>query len=407
MCGLGLIAALSVVAITPWLTADVLTIPFDLRTEAEWSFRILAATLPFVVSTSGLIGILEAHQRFQAISLVRIPLGVMTFLGPVVVVTLTPSLVAITAVLGGSRVLAWTAYVWLRRACTETRTTHRFFDWTAARELLSFGGWVTVSNVVSPVMVYFDRFLIGALISMTAVTYYTTPYEVVTRFWTFPAALMGVLFPALTTALVANRARARKLYSVGAQVLLIAMSTPVALVVLFAPEALTVWLGPDFARESTSVLRWLAVGVFINSLSRVPFATLQGQGRPDLSAKLHLAELPFYVAILSILATKFGIVGVAIAWTFRIILDTAALFALAIRQSPELRPVQLRALFLTALTAGIIALLAIPGQLWLKALLATAIIGIAVGLGLRLLSQMRVARRASAPAQWRGTEPTT
>ena len=52
----------------------------------------------------------------------------------------------------------------------------------AVRELLSFGSWVTISNIVGPLMIYFDRFVIGALLTMTAVAYYTTPFDVVTRF---------------------------------------------------------------------------------------------------------------------------------------------------------------------------------------------------------------------------------
>jgi len=38
-----------------------------------------------------------------------------------------------------------------------------------------------VTNVVSPLLVTFDRFLIGALVSVTAVAYYATPFEVVTK----------------------------------------------------------------------------------------------------------------------------------------------------------------------------------------------------------------------------------
>jgi len=54
---------------------------------------------------------------------------------------------------------------------------------------------MTISNTVSPLMVTLDRFLVGALVSMTAVTYYATPYEVVTKFLFIPVCLDGGYVP--------------------------------------------------------------------------------------------------------------------------------------------------------------------------------------------------------------------
>jgi hypothetical protein len=79
------------------------------------------------------------------------------------------------------------------------------------------------------------------------------------------------------------------------------------------------------------VLQWLAAGVFLNSLAQVPLALVQGVGRPDLTAKLHLLELPLYVLGLWWLISTFGIVGAAIAWTLRVGLDAAVLFGMAQR----------------------------------------------------------------------------
>lgn len=74
---------------------------------------------------------------------------------------------------------------------------------------------MTVTNIVGPLMTYMDRFLIGAFISVTAVAYYATPYEVVTKFWLIPSALVGVLFPAFSTALAHDRQRAGQLFGRG------------------------------------------------------------------------------------------------------------------------------------------------------------------------------------------------
>jgi O-antigen/teichoic acid export membrane protein len=389
MFGLGVIAALTVAGITPWLAGGLLNVPADLVQEAVWSFWILAGTLPFVVSTAGLIGILQAHQRFPLISAVRIPLGIMNFLGPVLALAVTPSLVATTLVLAATRVLAWLAFRWLYKEFSPKSESGTTVSRAAARDLLSFGGWITVTNIVGPLMVYFDRFLIGALLTMSAVAYYTTPYEAVTRLWVVPEALVGVLFPALATALVADLERARAIFLVAARVLLIIMFVPVALVMLFAPEALTLWLDPRFSQESTPVLRWLAIGIFINSLARLPFIALQGKGRPDLTAKLHLAELPIYVLALWGLVEAFGIVGAAAAWTLRIVIDTVALFVLGMQRAPELQAVQLQTMALLAGATVFLAVLGLPQDLWLKTAIAAVVVALGGGLALRELLLMR------------------
>jgi len=197
------------------------------------------------------------------------------------------------------------------------------------KPLISFGSWMTVTNIVGPLMTYMDRFLIGAFISVTAVAYYATPYEVVTKFWLIPSALVGVLFPAFSTALANDRQRARQLFGRGINYTFLALFPLTLLVVALAHEVLTVWLGREFADNSAFVLKWLAAGVFINGIARVPFALVQGAGRPDLTAKMHLIELPVYLSALWWLIGVYGIQGVAIVWVVRVCIDSLILFVMA------------------------------------------------------------------------------
>src|SRR5262249_2073123 len=71
-----------------------------------------------------------------------------------------------------------------------------------------------------------------------------------------------------------------------------------------------------------------AAGIFINSVAQVPFAVLQGAGRPDWTAKLHLLELPLYALLLVALGKNYGLTGIAVAWLARVVLDAVALFVL-------------------------------------------------------------------------------
>jgi O-antigen/teichoic acid export membrane protein len=192
--------------------------------------------------------------------------------------------------------------------------------------LVKFGGWMTVSNVVGPLMVYADRFLVGAILSVGAVAYYTTPFDLVGRLTFISASVSGVLFPAFAASLVGNKERTALLVVRGVKYVFLSIFPIILLVVTLAPEGLRLWLGPTFAVNSQSVLRWLAVGVFINSIATVPYALIQSAGRPNITAKLHLFELPFYLMTVWTLTRRLGIEGAAIAWTGRIVLDTVLLF---------------------------------------------------------------------------------
>lgn len=329
MVALGVIGGIIVAALTSWFVGSVLEVPIELQPETTTSFYLLAASIPVVIATTGLRGVLEARQLFGIINFIRIPLGLVTYLGPVAVLPFSNSLVPVVAVLVISRLVGSVAYgvlcfhfePELRRAVA----VHR----PLIRSLISFGGWMTVSNIVSPLMVYMDRFLIGALISMTAVAYYATPYEVVTKLLIIPGALMGVMFPAFSAALVKDASRATRLFERACNYVFIALLPAVLIIVTLASEGLSIWLGSEFASNSTIVLQLLAIGVFLNSHAQVPFGMVQGAGRPDLTAKLHLVELIFYLPALWWLLNSYGIVGAALAWAARMAVDTLLLFLLA------------------------------------------------------------------------------
>ena len=335
---LGIVGAVVVVLISPWLVHRALHIPAALQQETLYSFYLLGLSLPIVITTAGLRGFLEAHQRFGLINALRIPLNAFVFAGPLLVLSFSHSLLPVVAVLVGGRVVGWVAHLALcLRVMPSLRhriTWHR----PSVGPLLSFGGWLTVTNIISPVMVTLDRFLISAMLSVTAVAYYATPFEAVTRLLLIPGAVVGVMFPAFSASFAQDRSRTAFLYGRSVKYVVLALFPIVLLILVFAENGLKLWLGPDFAQHSTRVLQWLTVGVFVNGLALIPFSLLQGVGRPDLTAKLHLAELPAYLLILWWLIHVDGIEGAAMAWTARVFVDAVVLFGMARRFLPSRAP---------------------------------------------------------------------
>jgi O-antigen/teichoic acid export membrane protein len=165
------------------------------------------------------------------------------------------------------------------------------------------------------------------------------------------------------------------------------------MVMLFAPEGLALWISQEFADQSADVLRWLALGVYINCVARLPFIALQSHGRPDLTAKLHLAELPVYLGVLWLLLQQFGIAGAAMAWTLRIAVDALALFLLGMRIGPGVRAACQRALALTTLATLVLAALWLPEGLPVKVGLGATALLVSGYLGWRQVGSIAIGLR--------------
>jgi O-antigen/teichoic acid export membrane protein len=87
---------------------------------------------------------------------------------------------------------------------------------------------------------------------------------------------------------------------------------------------------------------------------------LQGAGRPDLTAKLHLIELPCYLLALWLLIRTLGIEGAAIAWSARAVFDALALFVMARKFLAADSAMALKTKMLLAAAAATLLLATLP-----------------------------------------------
>jgi len=367
---LGLVGTAVVSLLSPLLVRDVLKIPEALQSETLRAFYLLALSIPVVFSTFCLRGVLEAQQRFGLVTAVRIPTVSLTLLGPLLVLPFSRSLVPVMAVLVMVRLLAWLASLLCCFRVMPTLYKEMALQRTAIGPLFRLGGWMTVSNVLWPLMMYVDRLFVGSLISITAVAYYSTPQEMVTKLWFIPTAVIGVLFPAFVTSLVQDPGRTALLFGRGVKYTFLALFPLVLLVVTLANEGLDLWLGAEFAQNSTLVLQLLAVGMLFFGPTQIPLGLIQGAGRPDLAAKVHLVELPLYLLALWWLLGIFGIEGAAIAWVVRLVADALVLFAMVPRFLPNTALNRRTTLRRTAIIMGVslltLVLAALPAGLVVK-----------------------------------------
>lgn len=304
---------------------------FEDSPENRNSIAWLVVGMPFMLLSNGLRGILEGMGIFGAPAIARILLGISTFGLPLPLLAFWPSLdvLVIGLVLGRTITVvtqAWACWSLLRLALSSQLSSDEF------KRLLTFGGWMMVSNLVSPLMVFADRFFISASQSAVNLAYYTTPFEVVTRLLVVPAAITTVLFPEMAK-LQGERQfdRLAALSRHGMLVMALIMVPCVVAGISGAERILSWWLGDKFAEIATFPMQLMCVGVFFNSLAQFPFSILQAIGRVKFIALIHCIELPLYFALLTVFLDQYGISGAAWAWLIRVVADFVCLVIIASR----------------------------------------------------------------------------
>lgn len=378
----GIILGGLLAVISPYLVRFLRAGP-DLGAELRTTLLLVAAALPFVVSVNGLRGILEAFQRFDVVNGIHVPTSIFNYISPLIVFLIHPTLGAITLALLVGRVASWAihlAYV-VHLVPELTRGRWTLPNAEVLRPTVSFAGWIAVSNLLSPLMAGLDRYLLAALTSIEAVTYYATPYEAVTRLWILPGSIVPVLFPIFAEHRTEDAGLSVALYGRALKLLAVTLFPVTAIVISFAPGILTVWLGRSLAEATASVLVWLTIGVFVNSLAQLPFSLLQARGRPDITAKLHLLELPFFLVTFVLLVPRYGALGAAITWTLRAAVDAVLLFVSAareLRQEAAMTALWVPTVILPALLLVLLSI--IPGGIASHVVLLIAIWGFVAGL---------------------------
>jgi len=372
---LGTLGGVALAIVTPILTGRIFNIPYNLHREAQTTFFILAPAVPIIVCTSTLKGILEGGQRFDLVNLIKIPSNSLIFLIPAIGIPFRLSLHTIVFFLLISRLGTAFAYLILCFKTFPALKRFIFINKKAIQSLFIFGGWITVSNIVGPIFNYLERFLIASFLSVSALTFYSAPYEVISRVIIFPASIAMTLFPAFSYYGRGSHKLLTELFSRPLKYLLFIMTLISGILFAFAGQILNLWLGNEFYQKSTLLFQILTFTFFLHAFAYVPYTSIQGLGRPDLKAKLDLINVFIFIGFSSWLIPQFGINGAALAKLIISIIDVSVLFFLAKKvtgsSTSELFPKKLgKGLIISGIFIAVIfSLKAIPKALFFDALL--------------------------------------
>jgi O-antigen/teichoic acid export membrane protein len=342
----------------------------DLAQEAVAAFPWMVPMLPLSLLSGVAIGALDSRERFLLSTALGccgvilgqvLPLVCVMIWGPSLTVIIPALMLVRSGVLAAMLAIVFSVEWPIRSALP---------DLVWARKLFGYGAWVSVTSVISPVLDTFDQMIIGRMLGVASVAHYAVPMNLAIRSQVLAQALARTLFPRLsreaieTGRYLTGRAALSLIYVFGA------VCGPA--IVLIGPF-LDLWVGREFAEASTTVAQILMLGAWMNGVALLPYNQLQAQGRPDVTAYLHMVEIAPFLFCLWLFIQHAGLPGAAAAWTLRVGADCLALLWV----SRSLHGIALRALPAIGLMLTSFVIAADLQPLPVNALALASLLGIA------------------------------
>lgn len=163
--------------LTPWVVDTAFAVPAALHAEAIAMFSVLSLSIPLITVAATLRGVLEGLQRFDLSNLVKSPMLALMFFLPMLYKPLHLDLGEVVGLIVVSRFCAALAFAWFVWKIDHSAFSMKARFTGSMKQLLQYAGWITVSNVFSPVLMYAERLLLAAMIPLGMIGFYTAPYK--------------------------------------------------------------------------------------------------------------------------------------------------------------------------------------------------------------------------------------
>lgn len=288
-------------------------IPPDHVREARIALLAAGGTVALTLQLGMYGGTLAALHRWTQVNSLEICFETMRIAAIIWALSSGGGIIALAIIqlsLGAARLIV---YSWLcRRVLPGLRPKFSLASRAMIGTIIAFGGYSTLLNASSQLVLYSDTVVIGAILPVSAVTYFAIAgnlIEYVRR------VLSGISFPltplASATDAIDPSAVSRLLQrSVRLSTLVIA---PI-LITFFVRGGsfVSLWMGPEYRETAGKVLIILSVATYFGAAYHMLTVTMLGLNRHRVLLPLFVVEALSNVVISVLLARAMGVVGVAI-----------------------------------------------------------------------------------------------
>ena len=318
-------------------------------------------------------------------------------IGSLGVIVLTRSLTAYVVWLGLSALVELALYMAACRRLAPQLSLRPGFSAVAVRQVWRFSLGMNAISVLTIVFTQSDRLLIGKLLPLEALGYYSLAYNVVAGLSVIQGVVTSALFPTLTTDIAQGRSQALSgHYASGTQFVMYLASLPAFLLIFYGHDAVRLVTSHAVADGAAAAMTILAVGSLLAASVSVSYTLSIAAGRTKIPFIVNALGVLFYLPLLYLLVRRFGIEGAAWAWVAVNLYYVAVLVPLVHREIARAGTVpSLRRTVLPFVLAGLASIggarlvggeLATPGMVWGSVLGVAGVVGYLL-IGFRCLNK--------------------
>jgi O-antigen/teichoic acid export membrane protein len=295
------------------LANKIFRIPVDLWQPARWAIVLVGVNLSFTLVVGVFAGVLTGLRRFDLVSGLAIAQTLLGAAGSVAILESGYGIVPLAAMQLGVTTLVGILTMGLCfRFYPELRIGARLFGNDIVKDLWRYSSYLFVIAATGQLIYYTDNLVVGAFLSAEAVAFYAIGGRFIEYFAQLGSSLAQTFLPLASD--LASREQPdqlRRLLVHGTRVAVL-VSLPVAWALLFRSQTfIGLWMGPQYAQSSGSVLRILLLSSMAICGNRVGANIVLGLSKHKPFAVWQSYEAVANLALSIFLVRRIGITGVA------------------------------------------------------------------------------------------------
>jgi O-antigen/teichoic acid export membrane protein len=306
----GLISALAMICLAPWLIGHVFTVQPALREVGTAAVRISAALLLLRFVESVFVAAIRGCEHYRPTVIISVTGRVAVTASAIGLAATQHNLVSILWATLMVALIGLAGQAWLAHHILHVSTRWRTSDFLEGlREVSSFGAFTWVKSSVGILTSYADRLLVAGVLGGGPLAYYAVCNQLTQPVHALLAAAFNFVFPHFSAQSSSSLHQIRRRYRNANAIVLTVSAFACVMLVGGATLILRVWIGPAIAAQYHGLLRAVAVGNCLLALTIVPQYTALAFGRARAMAGVNLAAGALSLPASYLLMQRIGVLG--------------------------------------------------------------------------------------------------